>query len=180
MGKKLYVGNLSFSVTEESLNSKFGECGAGKSLEMDYDLFSILEKDIGPLIKSSVSKEDMVEELSWLGKDYLSLLKLLPRHAKWSLREWSKNKYAIKIQHDQYKSNIDGVSLALLFLGSSILSAAFILTGMGFFFLDSAVTYQMIPVLSIGSWVMALVVFLGPIFLGIRLWLKSKFKIPFL
>lgn len=37
MAKKLYVGNLSFNTTEESLNAKFSECGAVESAKIITD-----------------------------------------------------------------------------------------------------------------------------------------------
>ena len=53
MGKKLYVGNLSFSVTEESLNSKFGECGAVDSAKLIIDRDSGRSKGFGFVEMSS-------------------------------------------------------------------------------------------------------------------------------
>jgi RNA recognition motif-containing protein len=37
MGKKLYVGNFSFSTTEDSLSAKFGECGTVESVRIITD-----------------------------------------------------------------------------------------------------------------------------------------------
>jgi RNA recognition motif-containing protein len=37
MGKKLYVGNLPFSVTEDSLRQTFGQCGAVDSVKIITD-----------------------------------------------------------------------------------------------------------------------------------------------
>ncbi len=41
MGKKLYVGNLSFNVTEDSLNAKFAEVGTVDSCKL------IIDRDTG-------------------------------------------------------------------------------------------------------------------------------------
>ena len=41
MGKKLYVGNLPYSATEESLTSLFGQCGTVESAKL------ILDRDTG-------------------------------------------------------------------------------------------------------------------------------------
>lgn len=40
MGKKLYVGNLSYSVTEDSLNTLFGQEGTVSSVRIVTDKFS--------------------------------------------------------------------------------------------------------------------------------------------
>ena len=37
MGRKLYVGNLPFSVTEDSLMSRFSECGAVDTVKLITD-----------------------------------------------------------------------------------------------------------------------------------------------
>lgn len=37
MGRKLYVGNLSYSVTEEALAAKFAECGRVESAKLITD-----------------------------------------------------------------------------------------------------------------------------------------------
>jgi RNA recognition motif-containing protein len=37
MGRKLYVGNLPYSVTEESLTAKFAECGQVESAKLITD-----------------------------------------------------------------------------------------------------------------------------------------------
>jgi RNA recognition motif-containing protein len=41
MGKKLYVGNLPFSVTDESLSAQFAECGTVESAKI------IIDRDTG-------------------------------------------------------------------------------------------------------------------------------------
>jgi RNA recognition motif-containing protein len=41
MGKKLYVGNLSYSVTDQDLSQKFSECGTVESVTL------IRDKDTG-------------------------------------------------------------------------------------------------------------------------------------
>ena len=53
MGKKLYVGNLSFSVTEEGLNSKFEECGSVDSAKLIIDRDSGRSKGFGFVEMSS-------------------------------------------------------------------------------------------------------------------------------
>ncbi len=40
MGKKLYVGNLPFSATEQDLSDKFAACGTVKSVQLITDSYS--------------------------------------------------------------------------------------------------------------------------------------------
>ncbi|HRO67599.1 MAG TPA: RNA-binding protein [Pseudobdellovibrionaceae bacterium] len=47
MGKKLYVGNLPFTATEESLHEAFGECGAVESVRIITDRDSGRSKGFG-------------------------------------------------------------------------------------------------------------------------------------
>lgn len=53
MGKKLYVGNLSFSVSEESLNSKFSEFGTVDSCKLIIDRDTGRSKGFGFIEMSS-------------------------------------------------------------------------------------------------------------------------------
>ncbi|MBX3040550.1 MAG: RNA-binding protein [Bdellovibrionaceae bacterium] len=47
MGKKLYVGNLPFSATEEGLHEAFGECGTVESVRIITDRDSGRSKGFG-------------------------------------------------------------------------------------------------------------------------------------
>jgi len=56
MGKKLYVGNLSFSVTEESLLEKFSQCGTVESAKLVTDRDTGRSKGFGFVEMSSDSE----------------------------------------------------------------------------------------------------------------------------
>ena len=53
MGKKLYVGNLSYSVTNETLNQLFAEFGTVESAEVITDKYSGRSKGFGFVEMSS-------------------------------------------------------------------------------------------------------------------------------
>ena len=62
MAKKLYVGNLSFSVTEESLREKFSQCGTVDSAKLITDRdtgrskgFGFVEMESPAEAKSAIS-----------------------------------------------------------------------------------------------------------------------------
>lgn len=53
MGKKLYVGNLPYSATEQSLADKFGKCGTVESVKIITDRDSGRSKGFGFVEMSS-------------------------------------------------------------------------------------------------------------------------------
>jgi ubiquinone biosynthesis protein len=114
--------------------------GVGKSLHFDFNLFGILEEDIAPLLKSTVKKEDLIEELSWLSKDYISLLRTVPRHTKWFLKEFSKNHYQFKIRNYGYEKQITAVGNSIFYLANTLLAFALIILGIAFMFLDHPIS----------------------------------------
>ncbi len=56
MGRKLYVGNLPYSVTEESLAAKFSECGRVESAKVITDRATGQSKGFGFVEMSSDSE----------------------------------------------------------------------------------------------------------------------------
>lgn len=103
--------------------------GVGKSIGLDLDIFSALEKDIGEIIKDSFNKDDLIEEGLWAGRGVLASMRILPRHIRWFLKEWSKKNYAFEIIHTGHENALEKVTNALLFLGYSIIAGVFIISG---------------------------------------------------
>lgn len=56
MGKKLYVGNLPFSVTDETLGEKFSQCGTVESAKVISDRDSGRSKGFG-FVEMSTDEE---------------------------------------------------------------------------------------------------------------------------
>ena len=56
MGKKLYVGNLPYTVTEQTLSDSFGECGTVESANIIIDRDSGRSKGFGFVEMSSDSE----------------------------------------------------------------------------------------------------------------------------
>jgi ubiquinone biosynthesis protein len=103
--------------------------GVGKSLGIDLDLFSLLEGEIEDLVKSSYSKESLIEEGVWAGKDLLTSVRIIPRHIKWFLKEISKRGYAFEIIHKGHEQSFDKLSRAVTFMGLSIFSSVLLMSG---------------------------------------------------
>ena len=69
MGKKLYVGNLPFSATEEDLTSKFAVCGTVESAKLITDRDTGRSKGFGFVEMGSDSEaQAAIEKLN--GQDY--------------------------------------------------------------------------------------------------------------
>ena len=62
-------------------------------------------------------------------KDILSTARLVPRHLKWFIKEWTKEKFAFEVKTSGYEKEISSINAALLFLSFAILSAAFMFAG---------------------------------------------------
>jgi ubiquinone biosynthesis protein len=101
--------------------------GVGKSLGLDVDLYGLLEKDIEGLIKGAVSKDELLEEAAWAGKDLLTSLRILPRHLKWYVREWAKRNYAFEVFHKGHEKSFQDLSTAIRFLGMMVLTSILLL-----------------------------------------------------
>lgn len=103
--------------------------GVGKSLDMDFDIFTIVDSDIRRIIKELVSKDEMLEEAVWMGRDFLNSSRSLPRHLRWFLREFARRDYAFHVVNSGYENELKSVANALRFLGFAFLSGLFYLVG---------------------------------------------------
>lgn len=133
--------------------------GVGKSLNIDLNIFGILESEILEIVQKSFSKEDLIEEALWSSRDMSSTLKIFPRHFRWFMRDFAKKGYAIEVIQKGYKKEIASVGNSISFLGHAIISATFLLSGI--LFLNGRVlqTYNDIPTLTWVMWSLGLLIF---------------------
>jgi ubiquinone biosynthesis protein len=96
--------------------------GVGKSLDMDFDLFSLVDEELETIINKLVSKEQVIEEAVWIGRDLLSAMRGVPRHLRWFLKESSKRGYALEIIQKGYEKEIKNFTSSVKFLGTALLS----------------------------------------------------------
>lgn len=69
MGKKLYVGNLNFAITDEMLQQLFADCGTVETAEVIKDRYSGRSKGFGFVEFSNDTEANAaIEKLN--GKDY--------------------------------------------------------------------------------------------------------------
>ena len=103
--------------------------GLGRSLKFDVNVFKILRGNMEPFLLSCLSKEELLEDALWTGRDMLSAARSLPRHLKWFIRRWSKNGHIIEIKHENLGNYVTNLAGSLRFLGTSLLTGLFSLSG---------------------------------------------------
>lgn len=103
--------------------------GVGRSVNLDLNIFKILENDIPALLTQTLNPESVQEEALWIGKDLLTSLRIVPKHLKWYLREQAKRGYATEMKITGADAYVKSISRSLYFLGLSLLTSVFILVG---------------------------------------------------
>lgn len=129
--------------------------GAGKSIGFDVDIYGLMEEDIQDIIKTTLNKEDLLEEAIWSARDFLSITRLLPRHIKWFTRTWAKNGYAFDLNLKGHEKPLGEVTSAIIFLGFSLLASIFITSGVLVLGGEPINHWQRIPTLSWVFWTFA-------------------------
>lgn len=106
--------------------------GVGKSLDLDFDIFGLLEGDINDIIQESFSTDSFIEDGMWIAKDLLGASRVIPRHFKWFLKEFSKNNYAFKVRHKGIWKPISSVASSVRLLSFYILGGILFFAGKSF------------------------------------------------
>lgn len=131
--------------------------GVGKSLDMDFDIFGILENDLKDIIQQSLSKEKLMEDGLWIARDVLASVRGMPRHMRWFLREFSQNNYALEVSQKGYEKQLNHLSRALVFIGQAMFSAMLFFTGTYLLQPKQSISLNEIPALTWILWLCALV-----------------------
>ncbi len=133
--------------------------GVGKSLNIDLNIFGILEEDISQIIQKSFKKEDLIEEVLWSSRDLSSTAKIFPRHFRWFMRDFAKKGYAIEVINRGYKKEISNIGRSIFFLSTSIVASILFIAGI--YLLGQRETYliEQIPTITWLFWSFALVIF---------------------
>lgn len=135
--------------------------GVGKSLNMDIDLFNLFTKDIGDIVKNNFKKEELLEDAGWAARDIISSSRVVPRHMRWFLKEWSKNGYAFEIIHKGHEKQLNSLSSSLIFLGNSILSGIVFISGVFLIRNETITSLTSIPTISWLFWGISIVIILN-------------------
>lgn len=144
--------------------------GTGRSLGLDLDVYSVLERDIGDIIEKTLSKDDLMEEAIWTGRDFLTSMRILPRHLKWFFREWGKRSYGIEIIHTGHEKMASQITLAIQGIGYFFLTGVFTVSGVLLVGQENIIHYQSVPVICWLFWMLALAALLQ----GLRVFYKTR------
>lgn len=133
--------------------------GVGKSIDIDINLFEVLNEDIDNLIKNMLSKEAAMEEAIWVGRDLLSSIRMFPRHMRWFLKEFSRKNYAIEVRVSGHEKQLKYLTNSVNFLGICILASFIGYSGSTFIDKTPPITTQSIPNLTWGLWIISALLF---------------------
>ncbi|RLA65246.1 MAG: hypothetical protein DRQ88_02890 [Epsilonproteobacteria bacterium] len=138
--------------------------GVGRSLGIDLDIYSMMEKDIKNILKESFNKEKIMEEAMLTVKDVFQSSRIFPRHIKWFLKEWAKRKYAFEIIHTGHERSMEQITAGVIFLGFAIISAVFLASGVFVLGTTQILSIKNIPIMTWIFWSFSFLIFL----LGIK------------
>ncbi|MFZ4713080.1 MAG: ABC1 kinase family protein [Bacteriovoracaceae bacterium] len=145
--------------------------GVGKAINIDLNIYEILNKDIEGLVKNMLSKEAATEEAIWAGRDVINSLRMFPRHMRWFMREWSKRNYAFEIKITGHESAFRHLSASINFLGINVTSGLLIIAGT--MLVDRSkglITIDSVPGISWFFWILSAFLFVN------SLWRIRKVK----
>lgn len=140
--------------------------GVGKSLGVDLNIFELIDDQMKGIVSNIVSKETLTEEATWIGRDALNSLRIIPRHLRWLLKEFAKKKYRLDIQVVGVNDQLNLLTRALLFLGLIIFSSTFFVCGVYFIKDISLVDIKDIPVITWIFWAISTLIFVRASFVA--------------
>lgn len=142
--------------------------GVGKSIGIDLNIFKVFEEEIPGMMKELLSKKNAEEEMLWIAKDVISGFRIIPKHLKWFLKEFSRNNYSFEHRIQGLEKVSSGLNRALYGLGMSLLASIFILSGALFVRNVNILSLNDIPALSWIFWSIGL-------YLMVRIAMLRKF-----
>jgi ubiquinone biosynthesis protein len=134
--------------------------GVGRSLGQDYDLFSLMEDDIQEIIKTNFNKDEMMEDAVWALRDLSSLGRVIPRHLKWYLKDWSKKGYGHKLVITGHEVPLNNINNAVIFLGFITLTCIFVISGVDFIEDKEISGLSQVPTISWFFWGLGFIAFI--------------------
>ncbi len=106
--------------------------GVGRSLGQDYDLYAMMEEDLNDLIQASFNKDEILEEGLWAAKDFMGVARIIPRHLKWFLKDFTQKKYGIELILTGYENSAKMINGSIVFLAFTLLTCLFVASGVYF------------------------------------------------
>mgnify|MGYP001302062375 CR=1 FL=1 len=133
--------------------------GVGKSLNMDIDIFGMLNADIKDIIGSTYDKNDVLEELVWASRDVLPIIRIAPRYLKWWLKDFSRKNYQFHIKNHGYERHLKKISRSINFGSYSIFASILILSGSLLVPKGAKMDFFEIPNISFAFWTIGFLLF---------------------
>lgn len=103
--------------------------GLGKSINIDLNVFEVIDDEIHGIMKELISKESMMEDAMWLGRDTLNSIRIIPRHIRWLLKEFAKRKYKLEVELSGIQRDIKLISKSIYFIGLMFFASSLIFCG---------------------------------------------------
>lgn len=119
--------------------------GLGKSINIDLNVFEVIDEEIHGIMGELVSKESMMEDALWLGRDTLNSIRIIPRHIRWLLKEFAKRKYRFEVELHGIQRDIRLISKSMYFIGMMLLASTMIFSGVFLIKDISIASYEDIP-----------------------------------
>lgn len=129
--------------------------GLGKSINIDLNIFEVIDEEIHGIMAELVSKESMTEDALWLARDTLNSVRIIPRHIRWLLKEFAKRKYKLDIEISGIQREVKLISKSIYFIGLMFFASTLVFSGV-FLVKDIKInSYQDIPVIAWVFWSIA-------------------------
>ena len=133
--------------------------GVGKSLNMDIDIFGMLDSDIKEIITSTFDKNDVLEEVIWSARDILPMLRIAPRYMKWFLKDFAKKNYRFEVNQYGYQEELKKVAGSINFCAYSVVASVLFYGGVSRINEIQINSIKDFPTLSIIFWLLSFLCF---------------------
>lgn len=131
--------------------------GVGKSIGVDLNIFEVIDEEIHGIMNELLSKESIMEDAMWIGRDTLNSIRIIPRHIKWLLKEFARKKYRLDIQVTGIQNEIGNISKSIYFIGLMVMASTLTFSGVFLIKDIQILSWQQIPIISWAFWGLALV-----------------------
>ncbi len=134
--------------------------GVGKSLDIDFNVYDLINRELPRISQDLFSKEALTEEGIWMARDVLGSLKYVPRHLKWFLKDLSNKGYSFDINLLGLKNEISKINQSIQFLGLIFIVCTMLYIGASFIDSSQVTSFSDIPVISLIFWSLSFLIFI--------------------
>lgn len=121
--------------------------GVGKSINIDLNIFEVIDEEIHPIMAELLSTESIMEDALWIGRDTLNSIRIIPRHIRWLLKEFARKKYRIDVQLLGIQKEVSAISKSIYFIGLMLMASTLTFSGV-FMIKDITITqFDQVPLI---------------------------------